>query len=153
MRIILAGAACAIAIPLAGCGEGSAFDNGFRTSFRENAVSSCVTASRNAPNASRFDWQRLCGCAIDRYMNGKSSSDLRSANPIIATLRYDGNVLAVQLRDTVTKVSTQNFQLIAGNIAQQINSVQGRAHVGFTGGTGGLSARQEIMHWDFRPGI
>ena len=96
MRIILAGAACAIAIPLAGCGEGSAFDNGFRTSFRENAVNSCVTASRTAPNASRFDWQRLCGCAIDRYMNGKSSSDLRSANPEDPALRANAEQCALE---------------------------------------------------------
>jgi hypothetical protein len=87
MRIILAGAAFATAIPLAGCGEGSAFDNGFRTSFRESAVNSCVAASRNSPNASRFDWQRLCGCTVDRYMNGRSSSDLRSANPDDPTRR------------------------------------------------------------------
>ena len=87
MRILIAGAACAIAVPLAGCGEGTAFDNGFRTSFRENAVTSCVASSRNAPNGGRFDWPRLCGCAIDRYMNGKSSSDLRSATPQDPALR------------------------------------------------------------------
>jgi hypothetical protein len=87
MRILLAGAACAIIVPLAGCGEGSTFDNSFRTSFRENAVNSCVTSSRNAPNSSQIDWQRLCGCAIDRYMNGKSSSDLRNATPEDPALR------------------------------------------------------------------
>src|SRR4051812_44012052 len=47
--------------------------------------------------------------------------DLRSGNPIAATLRYDGNILAVQLRDTISNVPTQNFQLTAGDIAQQIN--------------------------------
>ena len=96
MRILFTGAACAMTIPLAGCGEGSAFDNGFRTSFRENAVTSCVTASRSAPNASRFDWQRLCGCAIDRYMNGKSSSDLRSANPEDPALRANAEQCAME---------------------------------------------------------
>jgi len=87
MRIHLAGAFCATTICLAACGQGSAFDNGIRTSFRENAVSSCMTASRNVPNSSQFDWPRLCGCAIDRYMAGKSTSDLRSADPHDPALR------------------------------------------------------------------
>lgn len=96
MRILFTGAACAMTITLAGCGEGSAFDNGFRTSFRENAVTSCVSASRTAPNASQFDWPRLCGCAIDRYMNGKSSSDLRSANPEDPALRANAEQCAME---------------------------------------------------------
>ena len=87
MRLILAGAACALSLSLAGCGEGSAFDNGVRTSFRDNAVESCVTASRAAPNGPRFDWPRLCGCAIDRYMAGKSTGDLRNADPQDPALR------------------------------------------------------------------
>lgn len=87
MRIHLMGAACAMTLSLAGCGEGSAFDNGVRTSFRDNAVQSCVTASRAAPNAPRFDWPRLCGCSIDRYMAGKSTSDLRNADPQDPALR------------------------------------------------------------------
>jgi hypothetical protein len=45
-------------------------------------------------------------------------------------------------------VSTQEFALIAGDIAVAINSVQGLAHLGFTGGTGALSATQEILQWD-----
>lgn len=96
MRILLTGAACATTIMLSGCGEGSAFDNGFRTSFRENAVNSCVASSRSAPNSNRFDWQRLCGCAIDRYMNGKSSSDLRSANPEDPALRANAEQCAME---------------------------------------------------------
>ena len=87
MRIHLAGALSAAMFVLAGCGQGSAFDNGVRSGFRENAVASCVTASNNAPNRSQFDWPRLCGCAIDRYMAGKSTSDLRSADPHDPALR------------------------------------------------------------------
>ncbi len=80
MRIVLVAGG---AMLLSSCGPGSAFDNGVRTSFREIAVRSCMTASHNAPNGApaNFDWQRLCGCAIDRYMANKSSDDLRSANP------------------------------------------------------------------------
>jgi len=63
---------------LAGCGQGSAFDQAFRNSFRESAVNSCITTSRNTPNApAGFDWQRLCSCSIDRLMRGKTSAELR----------------------------------------------------------------------------
>lgn len=97
MRIILlAGAACAATLSLSGCGEGSAFDNGIRTRFRENAVESCVTASRNAPNASQLDWPRLCGCSIDRYMAGKSTSELRNANPQDPALRAASQQCAME---------------------------------------------------------
>ena len=76
--------------------------------------------------------------------------DLRSGAPIEARLRYDGSILSVQLTDKTSGVSTQEFGLVAGDIPQTINSVGGRAYVGFTGGTGDLSATQEIVSWDFQ---
>jgi hypothetical protein len=88
MRIVLASAAGATIVALAGCGEGSAFDNGMRAQFRDRAVESCITSSRTAPaTAVRFDWPRLCGCAIDRYMANKSTTDLRRAEPTDPALR------------------------------------------------------------------
>jgi hypothetical protein len=90
---------------------------------------------------------------IDLLNTNPGPIDLRSGNEITARLRYDGNMLAVQLRDDRLGVSTQDFQLIAGDIAQQINSTQGQAFIGFTGGTGGLSARQEIIAWRFEEGV
>ena len=96
MRILLTGAACAMSLCLAGCGEGSAFDNGLRTSFRENAVESCVAASRNSPGGPQVDWPRLCGCSVDRYMAGKSSSDLRNASPEDPALRAAGQQCAME---------------------------------------------------------
>jgi hypothetical protein len=90
---------------------------------------------------------------VDLLQTNPGPVDLRSGNRITAHLRYDGNILFVKLHDEGTNVSTQDFRLIAGNIPQQINSVQGTAFVGFTGGTGGLSARQEIVAWDFQEGV
>ena len=87
MRQILSGGVAAPFLLLAGCGEGSAFDNGMRDSFRSTAVESCVTSSRGSPMPAGFDWQRLCGCAIDRYMANKSTSELRNANPSDPALR------------------------------------------------------------------
>jgi hypothetical protein len=87
MRIILAGAAGAMIASLAGCGEGSSFDNSVRSQFRETAVASCISSSRTAPATVRLDWPRLCGCAIDRYMANKSTTELRSADPSDPALR------------------------------------------------------------------
>jgi hypothetical protein len=75
-------------VTLAGCGEGSAFDNGMRAQFRDRAVESCISSSRTGAAATvHFDWPRLCGCAIDRYMAHKSTADLRSADPSDPALR------------------------------------------------------------------
>lgn len=87
MRIILAGAAGAMIVSLAGCGEGSPFDNGVRSQFRETALQSCIDSSRTAPATVRFDWPRLCGCAIDRYMANKTTAELRGAEPSDPALR------------------------------------------------------------------
>lgn len=65
---------------LAACGEGSAFDNGFRTSYRERAVESCLSGIRaGAPAGVRLDFRRVCECAVDRHMEGKSATDLMGA--------------------------------------------------------------------------
>ena len=73
MRIILAGAACAMIVSLAGCGDP-------REQFKTTAVESCITSSRGSPAAAQLDFPRLCNCAIDRYMAGKTTDELRNAN-------------------------------------------------------------------------
>ena len=94
MRLILL--AGAVTLALAGCGEGSAFDNGMRDQFRSTAVESCVSSSRGAPMPAGFDWQRLCGCAIDRYMANKSTSELRRADPSDPALREASQQCALE---------------------------------------------------------
>jgi hypothetical protein len=79
MRILPAAAACAITISIAGCGQVS--DNEMLANFRETQVNACVAAARASPSASRLDWPRQCGCTMDRYMAGKTASDLRNADP------------------------------------------------------------------------
>jgi hypothetical protein len=85
--------------------------------------------------------------------NQPTPIDLRVGFPITARLRYDGNLLFAQLQVQGSPASSPDFQLIVGNIAQQINAVQGTAFVGFTGGTGARSARQEIVAWTFKQGV
>lgn len=81
MRIILAGAACATLVLLAGCGAGSAYDNSLRDQFRQSAVEGCVNAARGVPGAAGIDFPRLCGCTVERYMATKTTEQLRNADP------------------------------------------------------------------------
>jgi hypothetical protein len=70
---------------------------------------------------------------------------LASGDVIQALLTYDGTTLTLTLTDTVTNKSyTQAFTV-------NIPSILGgnTAYVGFTGGTGGSSATQDILNWSF----
>jgi hypothetical protein len=96
MRILLARLACVMAFALAGGSDASAVDQNFRTDFRENAVESCIAESRNSPWSSHYDWPRLCGCAIDRWMIGKSEADLRVAKPEDPALRAASEQCAME---------------------------------------------------------
>ncbi len=75
---------------------------------------------------------------------GPLGIDLHSGHHFRATLAYDGATLKVVLRDlTLLKEITQSF-------AVDIPAITGNtAHVGFTAGTGLLSADQEIVSWQF----
>jgi hypothetical protein len=77
MRQLLIIAATTGLCALAACGEGSAFDNSFRTSYREKAVESCTAGARAAiPAGVQVDVQRVCTCAVERHMEGKSATEL-----------------------------------------------------------------------------
>jgi hypothetical protein len=70
--------------------------------------------------------------------------DLHSGHPFRVTLDYDGATLTAVLRDlTLLKDISRSFSI-------DIPSITGvNAHVGFTAGTGLLSADQEILSWQF----
>lgn len=81
MRILLIAATGASLVAIAACGQGGAFDNGLRDSYREKALSSCVSGARSgAPPGVAIDFDRVCGCAIDRHMEGKSGTELMREN-------------------------------------------------------------------------
>jgi hypothetical protein len=68
---------------------------------------------------------------------------LASGHQIQAQIGYDGTTLTLMLVDqTTNKTFTQSFPV---NIPQVIGS--NTAYVGFTGGTGGSSAIQNILDW------
>lgn len=63
---------------LAACGEGSAFDQGFKKSFREKYVENCTkSASAAAPaGQTAIDFAKLCGCTADKVMEGRGATEL-----------------------------------------------------------------------------
>ena len=70
---------------------------------------------------------------------------LASGDTIAAQLTYNGTTLTLNLTDTVTnKTFTQAFTV---NIPSTVGA--NTAYVGFTGGTGGASAIQNIKTWTF----
>lgn len=75
-----------------------------------------------------------------------SGINLHSGDIFQVHMSYDGSsTLALTITDTATAaVFNQNF---AVNIAQALGQTNG--YVGFTGGTGGLTAIQKILTWNF----
>src|SRR5262249_8797415 len=69
--------------------------------------------------------------------------DLHSSHTFTVNLAYDGTTLTETITDTVTKATfTTTYEV---NIAGLVGSDVG--YMGFTGGTGGLTAVQDIFSW------
>ena len=82
--------------------------------------------------------------AIDLSSTG---INLHSGDIFNAQLTYDGTTLTVVITDTATHASaTQTYTV---NIPTIVGGQT--AYVGFTGGTGGGSAIQEILSWSYTP--
>ena len=74
-----------------------------------------------------------------------SGVNLHSGNVMHAHLVYNGTTLTMTLTDTVTKATvTKAFTV---NIPQMVGGSS--AYVGFTGGTGGKSATQNVLTWTY----
>jgi hypothetical protein len=82
--------------------------------------------------------------------NDMSSSgiNLHSGDTMLVQLTYDGTTLAMTITDTVTAASYSTSWIV--NIPAAVNG--NTAYVGFTGGTGGEAANQEILTWTYTPG-
>ena len=80
MRAAIIMAATASIPALAACG---ATDEAARDAFRRNSIQACLTSSRQSapPALAGFDWERLCTCATDRIVQGKSASELVQLRP------------------------------------------------------------------------
>jgi serine/threonine protein kinase len=73
--------------------------------------------------------------------------DLHSGHRFHVTLLYDAGLLHVTILDLETQASAmQEYRIdIPGTVGGT------SAYVGFTGGTGGLTATQDILSWQFSP--
>jgi len=111
--------------------------------------------------AVKFDLYNNDGEGIDStglYVNGatpyvpaldmtSSGVNLHSGDVFNVHMVYDGSTLSMQITDAVTQQSfAANWPI---NIPQTIGS--STAYAGFTGGTGGDTATQEILSWSFMP--
>jgi hypothetical protein len=76
-----------------------------------------------------------------------SGIDLHSGHTFNVRIDYDGTTLRVTITDRVTGASA--VQSYTVNIASVVGG--STAYVGFTGGTGGLTATQDILNWTFDP--
>jgi fibronectin type 3 domain-containing protein len=76
-----------------------------------------------------------------------SGVDLHSGDPMQVNMGYDGTTLTVTITDTITlKSATQTYTIdIPGTVGSS------SAYVGFTAGTGGETATQDILTWTFSP--
>jgi hypothetical protein len=72
-----------------------------------------------------------------------SGIDLHSGDPFTVNLTYDGTTLTESITDTVTHATfTTSYKV---NIPGVLSSETG--YMGFTGGTGGLTAIQDVLSW------
>jgi hypothetical protein len=113
--------------------------------------------------AVKFDLYNNAGEGVDStgiFTNGaaptvpavnlaSSGINLHSGDLMQAQVTYDGTTLRLTLTDTVTHATFQTSQ------ALNIPSIVGgnKAYVGFTAGTGGLTATQQILSWSFSSGF
>jgi hypothetical protein len=142
--------------------------NGFTFTLQNAAAG--VTAVGSAGNglgyqglgssvAVKFDFFNSAGEGSDStgfYINGApptlpavnmsgSGVTLLSGDILHAHLTYDGTTLTLTLTDTVTSASFITSTVI--NIPATVGA--NTAYAGFTGGTGGYTATQEILNWTY----
>ena len=96
---------------------------------------------RTRPDSTREGQIRLTP-SIDL---SSTAINLHSGDPINVTVSYDGTTLTMTETDlTNNATATQKYQV---NIPQQVGG--DTAFIGFTAGTGALTATQEILNWSF----
>src|SRR5262249_34165986 len=79
---------------------------------------------------------------------GPSGVNLQNSDLMRATLSYDGTTLTETLIDTLTGATFTTSYAV--NIPQTVGG--NTAFVGFTGGTGGLTAEQDVQTWTYSNG-
>jgi hypothetical protein len=76
-----------------------------------------------------------------------SGVNLHSGDVFNVRMTYDGTTLSMRITDVTTLATFQTSWPI--DIAMEVGGTT--AYVGFTGGTGGASATQEVLSWLYIP--
>jgi hypothetical protein len=140
------------AIGSAGSGLGYSIDTSDPTpQLMQNTIthSFAVTFVLVYSNGSRIGFM-LNGRRFPGLIYIDPDLDIHNGNLIRASLRYANPQLSLELQDSVRNVTTTRFRVRVGDIGMQIGSIDHKAFVGFTGGSGDQSARQEIVTFDYR---
>jgi hypothetical protein len=88
-----------------------------------------------------------CGNGVSVHVGG--GVDLRNQNPKRVVLSYDGTLLTETITDLTTNATFTTSYTV--NISSKV--VIGNSnlfYIGFTGGTGGLAAIQDVLTWTFQ---
>jgi hypothetical protein len=94
------------------------------------------------------DWTNgACPSATPGSDMSASGVNLHSGDKMTVHMTYDGTTLTWKVTDTVTGKSFTKS--VAINIPSYVGG--NTAYVGFTGGTGGLAATQDILNWTYNP--
>jgi Legume lectin domain/Chitobiase/beta-hexosaminidase C-terminal domain len=142
------------AVGSTGGGLGYGPDPLYHISYGERSISNSI--------AVKFDLYNDAGEGTNStglYQNGAEPTvpyvdllshgiNLHNGDIYKVRLAYDGTVLTFTITDTAHPAATFSMPFTV-----DIPSIVGgpTAYVGFTGGTGGLSAVQEILQWNFNP--
>lgn len=78
-------------------------DEALRNQFRQGSIESCLESARAAPAPPGFDWERLCACATERVMEGKSGAELAQLEPGTPEQRRIVAQCAAEMRGGATK--------------------------------------------------
>lgn len=68
-------------VVLAGAAAACQNDDELKSRYRAEKHRECVDGLRRHPNSARLDVERLCGCVLDRQMEGRSASELDTFVP------------------------------------------------------------------------
>jgi hypothetical protein len=92
--------AAAVLLSLAACDDGGVVDQTIRFGVRQSAVEACAAwlPQSDIASAAGLSPERLCACAADRILAGKSASELRDLVPGSGEIRAAAAQCAAESR-------------------------------------------------------
>jgi Legume lectin domain/Chitobiase/beta-hexosaminidase C-terminal domain/Bacterial lectin len=126
---------------------GNGFDLGYGTIANSIAVKFDLYSNSGEGNDSTGFYTNGAMPTVPSVDMTSSGVNLHSGDVMHAHITYDGTTLTLTITDTVTSATFTTSTVI--NIPSVIGS--NTAYAGFTGGTGGLAAKQSVLTWTYVP--